>query len=88
MDNRQFTHVIFYDRNRLLYRRKKLTEKRKRIVRRYGVDALIDELSMREGERFDMHLGCVLPANCIRMPKLNRKRRFLGQPRVALAKQF
>lgn len=62
-NNPRPSHVIFVDPHRGLWRRKRFTARRWRIFRRFGVDALIEELSVRAGQRFDVRSGHRLPKN-------------------------
>jgi len=50
-------NLIFFDRHRQLWRRKRFNERRRRILLRHGSDALIEELSRQPGERFDVRTG-------------------------------
>jgi hypothetical protein len=56
-------NLIFFDRRRQLWRRKRFTERRRRILVRHGWEALVEELCRVAGERFDMRGGRRLPKN-------------------------
>jgi len=62
-------NLIFFDPRRQLWRRKRFTERRRRILARHGWDGMIEEMSRRPGERFDMRSGSVSPIRMNWMPE-------------------